>query len=176
MKPANFLLKCWRTLPTLWVSMRGNGSGRLDSSNPGDAGGATRAAGGSVKDRPSGAKFAISRRDLEPGTTVVAVAGELDLASAPNLKWTLNDSISKGARRLVLDMSPVTFIDSTALGVLVGVQRNLRVGGRLALAGADTDPDVLNIFELTGLDSTFDMFSTIDEALAWVRGSEAAAG
>lgn len=158
--------------------MRANGSSRTGVETPSGATPSAQArSGGQVKERSgTGATFAISRRDLEPGTTVVAVAGELDLASAPNLKWTLNDSIAKGARRLVLDMSPVTFIDSTALGVLVGVQRNLRVGGRLALAGADRDPDVLNIFELTGLDSTFDMFSTIDEALAWVRGSEAAAG
>jgi anti-sigma B factor antagonist len=142
--------------------------------------GAMSGNGSSVKlDRGKGREgfaFAISRRDLEPGTTVVAVAGELDLASAPNLKWTLNDSIAKGATRIVLDMSPVKFIDSTALGVLVGIHRHLQPGSRLAIAGADSDADVLNIFELTGLDSTFAMFSTIDEALAWVRGSEAAAG
>jgi anti-sigma B factor antagonist len=156
--------------------MRGNGPSTAGTSSPSGAKTAA-AARGQLKERPrEGAAFAISRRDLEPGTTVVAVAGELDLASAPNLKWTLNDSIAKGARRLVLDVSPVTFIDSTALGVLVGVQRSLKVGGRLAIAGADSDADVMNIFELTGLDSTFDMFSTIDEALAWVRGSEAAAG
>jgi anti-sigma B factor antagonist len=158
--------------------MSGNGSLREGASSP--TGGKSVDSGresGRVRERSrEGIAFAISRRDLEPGTTVVAVAGELDLASAPNLKWTLNDSIAKGARRLVLDISPVTFIDSTALGVLVGVQRNLKVGSRLAIAGADSDEDVLNIFELTGLESTFNMFSTIDEALAWVRGSEGAAG
>ena len=156
--------------------MRRNASSKAGTSNPasGESGGSR--ASSPVRDRGEGPTFAISRRDLEAGTTVVTVAGELDLASAPNLKWTLNDSISKGARRLVLDMSRVTFIDSTALGVLVGVQRNLKPGSRLALSGADSDEDVVNIFELTGLESTFDMFSTIDEALAWVRGSGAAAG
>jgi anti-sigma B factor antagonist len=156
--------------------MRGNGSGTAGATSR-SGGKTTGGARAPLRERArEGAAFAISRRDLEPGTTVVAVAGELDLASAPNLKWTLNDSIAKGARRLVLDVSPVTFIDSTALGVLVGVQRSLKVGGRLAIAGADSDADVMNIFELTGLDSTFDMFSTIDEALAWVRGGEATAG
>jgi anti-sigma B factor antagonist len=152
-------LKCRCGPPKLIVDMTSRGSVKLERQ----------------KDR-EGFAFAISRRDLEPGTTVIAVAGELDLASAPNLKWTLNDSIAKGAKRIVLDMSPVRFIDSTALGVLVGVHRSLEPGSRLAIAGADTDADVINIFELTGLDSTFDMFSTIDEALAWVRGSEGAAG
>src|SRR5271166_227244 len=154
--------------------MRRNESARPGASSPtsGEPAGRSRSSSPvRERGREGAPTFAISRRDLEPGTTVVAVAGELDLASAPNLKWTLNDAIAKGARRLVLDMTPVTFIDSTALGVLVGVQRNLKPGSRLALSGADSDEDVLNIFELTGLESTFDMFSTIDEALAWVRGS-----
>lgn len=157
--------------------MRRNASATTGTSNPssGEAVADTRPAGVRERDGET-PKFAISRRDLEPGTTVVAVAGELDLASAPNLKWTLNDSITAGAKRLVLDMSKVSFIDSTALGVLVGVQRHLRLGARFALSGADSDEDVLNIFELTGLESTFEMFSTIDEALAWVRGSEPTAG
>jgi anti-sigma B factor antagonist len=154
--------------------MRRNASSKGGTSSPAGGQSAASRASSTVRERGDGPTFAISRRDLEPGTTVVAVAGELDLASAPNLKWTLNDAITNGARRLVLDMSRVTFIDSTALGVLVGVQRNLKPGSRLGLSGAESDEDVVNIFELTGLESTFDMFSTIDEALAWVRGSGAA--
>lgn len=122
----------------------------------------------------SGIAFAVSRRDLQGATSVITVVGELDLASAPNLKWTLGDALRSGARNLVVDLSPVTFIDSTALGVLVGVQRSLEAGSLLALAGAEAD--VFNIFEMTGLDSTFQMFSTIDQALAWVREREAATG
>jgi len=58
--------------------------------------------------------------------------------------------------------------------VLVGVKKNLTPGANLAIAC--THPDVLNIFELTGLDATFDIFPTFDDALAFVRGSAAAAG
>ncbi len=120
------------------------------------------------------APFSISQHEHDRGASVVTVQGELDLATAPSLKWALSDIVDAGALQIVVDLSPVTFIDSTALGVLVGVQRSLGAGARLAIVGAGED--VLNIFELSGLDLTFDMFPTLDEALIWVCGSEAATG
>jgi anti-sigma B factor antagonist len=127
-------------------------------------------------DEPAGAgkvTFAISQRDLDPKTSVLSVEGELDLASAPKLKWALADVIDAGATQLVVDLSRVSFIDSTALGVLVGVHRSLSAGTRMGIACSH--PDVLNIFELTGLDATFDIFSTFDDALAYARGGAVAA-
>jgi anti-sigma B factor antagonist len=118
--------------------------------------------------------FVVDQHQLEGGVGLVTVVGELDLASAPDLKWALSDALGSGAVQLVVDLSEVTFIDSTALGVLVGARRHLRPGARMAIAGMA--PTVLNIFELTGLDSTFEMFATVEEALASMRGSEAAAG
>ena len=107
--------------------------------------------------------FAVTHRIHDDGTVVLAVEGELDLASAPNLKWELAEAMRAKAKRIVLDMSGVTFIDSTALGVLVGAQRNLEPGHRLAIAGAR--PDVHAVFELTGLDATFEIHGTLEQAL-----------
>jgi anti-sigma B factor antagonist len=118
--------------------------------------------------------FAVIRRELDEHAGVLSVEGELDLASAPSLKWALTDILEAGHDQVVVDMSRVSFIDSTALGVLVGVKKNLAPGAKLAITC--THPDVLNIFELTGLDSTFEIFPTFDDALAFVRGSAAAAG
>jgi anti-sigma B factor antagonist len=123
---------------------------------------------------PASLSFAVSHRELDEQTSVVTVEGELDLASAPSLKWALTDLLDAGATQIVVDLGHVRFIDSTALGVLVGVHRNLTAGARMAIAGATGD--VLNIFEMTGLDATFEMFGNLDEALAWVRGSAAATG
>jgi anti-sigma B factor antagonist len=122
---------------------------------------------------PRSVAFAVIRRELDEHTGVLSVEGELDLASAPSLKWALADILAGGHDQVVVDLSLVTFIDSTALGVLVGVKKNLSAAARLAITC--THPDVLNIFELTGLDATFDIFPNLDDALAFVRGSAAAA-
>jgi len=117
--------------------------------------------------------FAVTERSLDEHTSVLNVEGELDLAAAPSLKWALADIVQAGATQLVVDLSRVTFIDSTALGVLVGAHRSLSAGARLAIACRH--PDVLNIFELTGLDATFDIFPTLEDALAYARGDAIAA-
>ncbi len=118
--------------------------------------------------------FAIAQHDLDRTTTVLTVEGELDLATAPSLKWALGDLVDAGRSRIVLDLSAVPFIDSTALGVLVGVRRAMGADGRLAIVC--TNANVLKIFELTGLDSAFPSFATPELALAHIRGSAAATG
>jgi anti-sigma B factor antagonist len=145
--------------------MRGNGTFAVD-------------AGGSPSSEASASSsgkvtFAISQRELDESTCVLAVEGELDLSSAPKLKWALADVLGAGCDRLVVDLSRVSFIDSTALGVLVGAHRSLSAGGRMSIACSH--PDVLNIFELTGLDATFELFPTLDDALAYARGGAVAA-
>lgn len=157
--------------------MRGNGSFSLGAEHSEATGAPTPAptvAAGKADPGQASLAFAVSHRELDASTGVVTVEGELDLASAPSLKWALTDVLGSGVTRIVVDLAPVTFIDSTALGVLVGVHRGLVAGARMAIAGAAGD--VLNIFELTGLDATFEMFPTLDDALAWVRGSAAATG
>jgi anti-sigma B factor antagonist len=80
------------------------------------------------------------------------------------------DALEGGRAAIVVDLGDVKFMDSTALGVLVGVRRSLDAGVRLAVVC--THPDVLNIFQISGLDGAFDIFATRDEALAHVRGEE----
>ena len=114
--------------------------------------------------------FAMSEERLDEHTTLIAVEGELDLATAPQLKWRLVDAVEGGRAAIVVDLGDVMFMDSTALGVLVGVRRSLDVGSRLAVVC--THPGVLNIFQISGLDGAFNIFATRDEALAHVRGEE----
>jgi anti-sigma B factor antagonist len=85
----------------------------------------------------------------------------------------LLDALHAGSSRLVVDLSLVTFLDSTTLGVLVGITRRLEEGARMAIVC--TRPNVLRIFEFSGLDGTFAIFSTLDEALVHARGDEACA-
>jgi len=118
--------------------------------------------------------FLITRRELADDTSLLSVEGDLDLASAPNLKWALADLQTVGSRHVVVDLSRVSFIDSTALGVLVGAQRALDPGVKLAIACSEEN--VLRIFELTGLDGMFEIVPTLQDALGYVQGSTTAAG
>jgi anti-sigma B factor antagonist len=128
----------------------------------------------SSRSKPSSAGFEIAQYGLDEQTSVVSIKGELDLSSAPRLKWALIDSLQAGNNQLVVDLSLTTFMDSTALGVLIGVNRSLEPDVRLAIVCAQAE--VLNIFELSGLDAGFAIFPTLDQALLYTRGRGAAAG
>jgi anti-sigma B factor antagonist len=122
---------------------------------------------------PSGA-FGIIQSEPDEHTAVVALEGEIDLGRAPSLKWALVDSVDAGRKQLVVDLTNVTFMDSTALGVLVAVKRSLDSDARLAVVCVH--PNVLKIFELSGMDGTFPIFPALAEALAHTRGLDAPVG
>lgn len=97
---------------------------------------------------------------------VVAVRGEIDVATAPRLRDQLVRPDVAGARKVVVDLTGVSFVDSTALGVLVGAYRRLREsGGELRLVV--TEPRILKVFEITDLVRVFPITDSVEEA---VRG------
>lgn len=96
------------------------------------------------------------------GTAVVAPSGDLDMAVADQLRDCLSEIIGTGPRHLIIDLTRVTFVDSTILGVFVGA-RNRLGEGRVRLVA--TDPAVLRIFHVTGLDQVFTFHRTRDQAL-----------
>jgi anti-sigma B factor antagonist len=124
--------------------------------------------------QPTSSPFGVFRRELDKRTSVVSIEGELDLVTAPRLKWMLIDALEAGHEELIVDLSLTTFMDSTALGVLVGVNRSLGVDVRMAIVCPRST--VLKIFEFSGLDGMFVIFSTVAEALAYTRGHAAEAG
>jgi anti-sigma B factor antagonist len=95
--------------------------------------------------------------------TILAVSGEIDIATAPSLREKLHALLADGHYRLVVDLDDVGFLDSTALGVLVGVLKRARTdGGEVRIVC--TQPRVRKVFEITRLDSAFDMYDSVDEA------------
>jgi anti-sigma B factor antagonist len=108
----------------------------------------------------------VGERALDEHTAEIVVAGELDLATAPRLKWSLVDSLNAGRNRLLVNLSEVTFIDSTALSVLVGVHRKL--GEHEHMAVVCTNSNVLRIFEVAGLKVAFEIFPTTEQALSYL--------
>jgi anti-sigma B factor antagonist len=109
--------------------------------------------------------FDIKTERLDDTSYVIALAGEVDLYTAPEFKQQLLDVIAQGAKDVVVDFSETTFIDSTTLGVLVGGVKRLRTNdGRLSLVCSDRN--ITKIFEITGLDRVFTIYGSRDEALA----------
>lgn len=89
---------------------------------------------------------------IERGTryTTISVAGEIDYGTASQLRSALVDLVHGGAAEVVVDLSSVTFIDSTALSVLVQAkQRFDDAGQRMSVTG--TQPRVARVLELAGL-------------------------
>ncbi len=111
--------------------------------------------------------FDIKTEQLDGNAYVIALAGEVDLYTAPEFKQQLLDVIGQGAKEVVVDFSDTTFIDSTTLGVLVGGVKRLRTNeGQLSLVCSDRN--ITKIFEITGLDRVFTIYGTRDEALAGI--------
>ena len=117
--------------------------------------------------------FGIIQSDADDVTSVVSVEGELDLSTAPRLKWMLVDSLAAGRKNQVVDLTGATFMDSTALGVLVAVNRTLEDGSRLVIVCSR--PNVLKIFELSGMEGVFTILPTLEQALEFTRGHAAQA-
>ena len=109
-------------------------------------------------------EFAITEQPIDAERHVLAVRGEIDLFTAPELKQVLAESIEAGRIRIIVDLTDTTFLDSTALGVLIGAVKRLRSRDG-ALAIVNIDDNISKTFEITGLDQIFTIVPTRDEAI-----------
>ena len=100
----------------------------------------------------------------EGAVTIVEATGDLDVASAPELRAALGQQVDSGKTQLVVDLSGVPFVDSTGLGTLVAAMRQAKqAGGSLKLAAPrDT---VSRVLTLTRMREFFDLSATVDEAV-----------
>jgi anti-sigma B factor antagonist len=114
-------------------------------------------------------QFALVEELLDEQTVLVVVEGELELTTAPRFKQLLVKAIDEGKRAIVVDFSRLTFIDSTALGVLVAAQLRMQEDARLAIVC--THPQVLNVFEITGMTESFRIVPDRAGALAYAQGT-----
>jgi anti-sigma B factor antagonist len=118
-------------------------------------------------------EFSLSQEPLDAERHVVAVRGEIDLFTAPELKAALSEAIESGHTRIVVDLTDTTFLDSTALGVLIGAVKRLRSrDGRLTIV--NVDDNIAKTFEITGLDQIFPISATRAEAVKALDAEEAA--
>ena len=109
-------------------------------------------------------EFQISKRRVRDGTSVIAVAGEIDLFTAPEFKQCVSGEIDAGCGHIVVDLSATTFIDSSSLGVLIGAHRRLKLRGGALTVVCDNEA-IVKTFRITGLDGVFTLVSSVDDAL-----------
>jgi anti-sigma B factor antagonist len=101
--------------------------------------------------------------DRSDGATVVRLAGELDLYNAHAVREALLAACEESPARLVVDLSDVSFIDSTALGVLI--EARSRMSNRRAFILAAPGLETRRALEVSGLDKHFAVHESLDDAL-----------
>jgi anti-sigma B factor antagonist len=97
---------------------------------------------------------------------MLRVGGEVDLATSPQLHAKLVDLVEVGeAGSVVVDLTPVAFMDSTGLGVLLAAHKRARANGRRVLLVCPGGP-VLRVLRLTGMDKVLSIHGSLAEAEA----------
>ena len=111
------------------------------------------------------------------GAMLIAVEGELDLASCERLKPAADQAVF-GRRPLVLDLSQCSFLDSSALRLILQIYKGLADGEPppTPMAIVIGDSETRRLFSLTAIDKTIPMFRAREEARAWLEGETAGRG
>jgi anti-sigma B factor antagonist len=113
--------------------------------------------------------FRIDEERLGSATIVLAITGEADMLVASELQDRLREVVDDGLSAVVIDLTGATFVDSTALGVLLGAMKRQRArGGRFRVVAPRTE--IRRIFEMTLLDRVFDLDLSRQDALAAAAG------
>jgi anti-sigma B factor antagonist len=95
--------------------------------------------------------YILGHRAAEPGWYVITVGGECDMNAAPSLGVAVEAAFRRGASTIVVDLNEVTFIDSTAIGILLAARERLRrLGGDFEVVCEV--PAVTRILEIVGVE------------------------
>lgn len=116
--------------------------------------------------------FTVEIESLDADVRLFNLRGELDHATAPDLRQPLEEAIEQGERAFLIDLSDCSFIDSTGLSVLVHARSRVleeRDGGRFEICCPDAQ--IRRLLEITGIDRAFGIHQTRDEALAALTAS-----
>ena len=106
----------------------------------------------------------LNKKNINDVLLIVIEEKEANLSKSDRFKELVLDEINQGARKLIISFKNVEYLDSSFLGALVAVLKNLLpVGGKLTLT--DLNGDIENLFELTRLDKIFTLKETLEIAL-----------
>lgn len=101
--------------------------------------------------------------DQNPTRTLVRLTGEINLRTSPDLRAKLLEALAHVSPRMIVDLSGVPYMDSSGVGTLVELKRNVdRQKKTLALAGMN--PRVRGVFEISKLDKFFTITDKVADA------------
>jgi anti-sigma B factor antagonist len=115
--------------------------------------------------------FEVERNALDSGVMVLVLSGTMTMGNQlQQLEWAIQELTKNNQNRIVLDMSKISYLDSSALGVLIGCHGSLRgSGGQLRLAGVTTR--VSAVFKMTGADKVLSVDPTRDDSVSALSAS-----
>ncbi len=104
------------------------------------------------------------KTESKNGLMICRVEGDIDISCSPELKKVFDKLISQKTPKIVIEMTKVTYVDSSGLATLVGILKNMRsYGGKMRLAGMS--PKIKSLFEITKLDKLFEIMASEEEAM-----------
>jgi len=124
-----------------------------------------------ASDAPGDDRFSLrveERRDGDRRSAVVTLLGELDVYTVSTVRTTLDGLLVDGASPVVVDLTELTFMDSSGLGTLVAAHKKARVL-RSALVVVCADGVVLRLLSVTGLIRVFHVAQSVERAFAEVE-------
>ncbi|MCL6519907.1 MAG: STAS domain-containing protein [Armatimonadota bacterium] len=113
----------------------------------------------------------LETRSVDSKVSIIDLQGEIDVFTAPQLKQRILEMLDQGVIHLIVNLSGVEYLDSAALGVLIGGLKRLRErDGSLSIICPNMR--IKRIFEITGLDKIFDIYATEGEAVKSLKAKE----
>ena len=114
-------------------------------------------------------EFVREARSIGEHAYLISLAGDFDLHSGPEFERRVLEALGRSATDLLIDLSEVSFIDSTTIGILMRTRKRLApLGGRVVVVTSDRN--ILRLFEITALDRMFEIYSRRTDALEEING------
>ena len=107
----------------------------------------------------------LMKIETKDGLAVCYIEGEIDINTSPGVKKSFDKLISSKTPKIIVNLSKVTYVDSSGLATLVEILKNMRsYGGRLRLS--DMSSKIKSLFEITKLEKLFEIVADEKEAIS----------
>jgi anti-sigma B factor antagonist len=123
-----------------------------------------------VSTTPESSELVREARPIGEHSYLISLAGDFDLHAGPEFERRVLEALGRGALELLIDLSEVSLIDSTTIGILMRTRKRIApIGGRVVVVTSNRN--ILRLFEITALDRMFEIYSRRTDALEEINGN-----